>query len=157
MKPDSTGVTDDVINGEFSEPPAVPCSTLTIRQSGIATQSTDLDYFFTLNSITYRRLSRRRPPPHGTSWPRSNEMSIKESENKEILQKRLSDRQLRANRTNAQKSTGPRTAEGKQRSRLNGLRHGLTGQVSIMTDENRAAHDAFCNPIIARLKADGPL
>ncbi len=69
----------------------------------------------------------------------------------------MSDRQLRANRANALKSTGPRTEEGKQRSRLNGLRHGLTGQVSIMTDENRAAHDAFCNPIIARLGTDGPL
>ena len=68
----------------------------------------------------------------------------------------MSDRQLRANRANAQKSTGPRTEAGKQRSRLNGLRHGLTGQVSIMTDENRAAHDAFCNPIIARLGAEGP-
>jgi hypothetical protein len=67
------------------------------------------------------------------------------------------DKQLRANRANAQKSTGPRTEEGKQRSRLNGLRHGLTGQVSIMTDENRAAHDAFCNPIITGLGPDGPL
>jgi hypothetical protein len=69
----------------------------------------------------------------------------------------VSASQLQANRANAQKSTGPRTEEGKRRSRLNGLRHGLTGQVSIMTDENRAAHDAFCNPIIARLAADGPL
>ena len=51
----------------------------------------------------------------------------------------------RANRANAQKSTGPRTEEGKQRSRLNGIRHGLTGQVSIMTDENRAAHDTYLN------------
>jgi hypothetical protein len=39
------------------------------------------------------------------------------------------------------------TEEGK-RSRLDGMRHGLTGQVSIMTDENRAAHDALRNPII---------
>jgi hypothetical protein len=74
-----------------------------------------------------------------------------------LTERKLSDRQLRANRANAQKSTGPRTEEGKQRSRLNGLRHGITGQVSIMTDENRTAHDAFCNPIIARLAADGPL
>jgi len=26
------------------------------------------------------------------------------------------------------------------------MRHGITGQVSIMTDENRAAHAGFCNP-----------
>jgi hypothetical protein len=32
---------------------------------------------------------------------------------------------LAANRANAQKSTGPRTEEGKRRMRLNGLKHGL--------------------------------
>jgi hypothetical protein len=77
--------------------------------------------------------------------------------NTEILERLLSERQLRANRENAQKSTGPRTGEGKQRSRLNGVRHGITRQVSIMTDENRAAHDAFCNPIIDSLAPEGPL
>jgi hypothetical protein len=86
-----------------------------------------------------------------------DEMSQKDRENTEIAKKLISDRQLRANRANAQKSTGPKTEEGKQRSRLNGLRHGITGQVSIMTDENRAAHDGFCNPIITRLAPDGPL
>jgi hypothetical protein len=69
----------------------------------------------------------------------------------------VSSRQIRANQANAQKSTGPRTEEGKQRSRFNGLRHGLTGQVSVMTDENRAAHDAFCNPILDHLAPEGPL
>src|SRR6266567_2513495 len=93
------------------------------------------------------------------SFKPSLEQTLSETDriNTEIAKKLLSDRQLRANRANAQKSTGPKTEEGKQRSRLNGLRHGITGQVSIMTDENRAAHDAFCNPIIARLAADGPL
>ena len=43
----------------------------------------------------------------------------------------LSNDKLNANRENSQKSTGPRTPEGKQRSRLNATRHGLTGQVSI--------------------------
>jgi hypothetical protein len=84
-------------------------------------------------------------------------LSEQDKTNTEILKRLLTERQLRANRANAQKSTGPRTEEGKQRSRLNGMRHGLTGQVSIMTDENRAAHEAFCNPIIERLGAEGPL
>src|SRR5580658_9013725 len=36
------------------------------------------------------------------------------------------------NRANAQHSTGPKTLAGKQRSSLNALRHGLTGQIVVM-------------------------
>ena len=81
----------------------------------------------------------------------------KDKKNLEKVHQLLSDRQQRANEINALKSTGPRTEEGKQRIRLNGLRHGLTGQVTIMTDDNRREHDDFCNPILARLGPDGPL
>ena len=44
------------------------------------------------------------------------------------------------NRANAQKSTGPRSQDGKQRSRLNARRHGLTGQVLVIPDEQREAY-----------------
>jgi len=44
------------------------------------------------------------------------------------------------NRANAQLSTGPKTAEGKQRSSLNALRHGLTGQIVVMPTEDLQAY-----------------
>jgi hypothetical protein len=44
------------------------------------------------------------------------------------------------NKANAQKSTGPRTAAGKQRSSLNALRHGLTGQTVVLPTEDHSAY-----------------
>ncbi|QDV37724.1 hypothetical protein [Tautonia plasticadhaerens] len=52
-----------------------------------------------------------------------------------------SEKQVAANRRNALRSTGPRTAEGKLRSRRNGLAHGLAAQV-VVPEEDRAAFDA---------------
>ena len=45
-----------------------------------------------------------------------------------------------ANRANSQHSTGPKTPEGKQRSSLNALRHGLTGQIVVMPTEDLEAY-----------------
>jgi hypothetical protein len=50
----------------------------------------------------------------------------------------VSEARLRANRENAQKSTGPRTPEGKERSRANGLRHGLSGDGIVLPEPMRA-------------------
>ena len=52
-------------------------------------------------------------------------------------------KQTEANRLNALKSTGPRTEEGKQRSRQNALRHGLTAETVITALENAADYQAF--------------
>jgi hypothetical protein len=41
------------------------------------------------------------------------------------------ERQIRANRANAQRSTGPRTAAGKLKSSRNAYRHGLPGSVPL--------------------------
>jgi hypothetical protein len=44
------------------------------------------------------------------------------------------------NRANSQHSTGPKTEAGKQRSSLNALRHGLTGQIVVMPTEDLRAY-----------------
>jgi hypothetical protein len=69
----------------------------------------------------------------------------------------LSDKQLAANRANAQLSTGPKTEEGKRRSSLNARRHNLTGQVTAMTEEDRIAHDAFSEALIKSMAPEGAL
>jgi hypothetical protein len=45
------------------------------------------------------------------------------------------------NRANVQKSTGPRTEAGKQRSKMNAFRHGLTGQTVVLPTEDRSAYE----------------
>jgi hypothetical protein len=69
----------------------------------------------------------------------------------------LSEKQLEANRRNAQKSTGPRTAAGQSNSSRNNLRHGLTGQISLLPTEDREAHDAFCNELIDSFSPETPM
>lgn len=69
----------------------------------------------------------------------------------------ISDQQLEANRTNALLSTGPKTEEGRQRSRANARRHGLTGQVTTMDEEDRAAHDQFSAALIQNLAPEGAM
>src|SRR5262249_11216911 len=52
-------------------------------------------------------------------------------------------KQIEANRSNALKSTGPRTDVGKQRSRCNAVRHGLTAETVIANLEDRQDYEAF--------------
>ena len=47
-----------------------------------------------------------------------------------------------------QKSAGPRTPEGKSRSRLNGLKHGLTATVPVLPGEDPAVFQARVDAVV---------
>jgi hypothetical protein len=69
----------------------------------------------------------------------------------------VTEQQLAANRGNAQHSTGPNTPEGRKRSSQNALRHGITAQTTIMTDEDRIKHGEFCANMMADLAPVGSI
>ena len=52
-------------------------------------------------------------------------------------------RQIKANRCNTLKSTGPKTTVGKQHSRCNAMRHGLTAETVIQFLEDQEDYKAF--------------
>ena len=53
-----------------------------------------------------------------------------------------SQARIDANRQNAKNSTGPRTAAGKETTRLNGLKHGLRSEEVVLPTEDRSAFDS---------------
>ena len=59
-------------------------------------------------------------------------------------------KQIDANRRNAQKSTGPRSPEGKASSSMNALKSGLHAESELLPYEDAATYDA----LIARFYAD---
>jgi hypothetical protein len=67
----------------------------------------------------------------------------------------ISDKQLEANRANSQKSTGPKTEAGKKRSSLNAVRHGLTGHVVVLPEEDLAAFNQLNTKLITELGIKG--
>src|SRR5260370_14096919 len=58
-------------------------------------------------------------------------------------------RQIEANRRNALKSTGPKTAAGKEQSRRNAVRHGLTAETVIGMLEDAEDYRQFEAAVIS--------
>jgi hypothetical protein len=54
----------------------------------------------------------------------------------------VSAAKIASNRRNAQKSSGPKSVEGKAVSRFNALQHGLTAKLAMLPDEDPAAFEA---------------
>ncbi|HTM50275.1 MAG TPA: hypothetical protein VL285_16395 [Bryobacteraceae bacterium] len=65
-------------------------------------------------------------------------------------------KQIEANRRNALKSTGPKTAEGKAAVRLNSLKHGLRAGTLFLPGENREPFDHLYAALEAEWQPESP-
>ena len=65
-------------------------------------------------------------------------------------------KQIEANRLNSQKSTGPRSVEGKSVSRMNALKTGIDAQSEIIRGEDPAALEALTTEYLERFQPATP-
>ncbi len=68
-----------------------------------------------------------------------------------------SERRRAANRVNARRSTGPRTAKGKAKSALNAVKTGLTGRTVLLPSDDAAAYQAHVRRCLAAFQPVGTL
>jgi len=65
--------------------------------------------------------------------------------------------QILANRRNAQKSTGPRTSEGKAAVSQNAVKHGLLTRHDVISSESQADFDLYREQMLAELTPVSPM
>jgi hypothetical protein len=65
-------------------------------------------------------------------------------------------RKIAANRANAQKSTGPRTAEGKARAARNSVKHGLNSDRVLIPDETYSEFEEFRQALLDEFQPATP-
>ncbi len=65
--------------------------------------------------------------------------------------------QIHANRLNAQKSTGPKSPQGKAVVAQNALKHGLSARHDVIITETQADFDLHRDVLIAELDPQGPM
>lgn len=62
------------------------------------------------------------------------------------------DSQIRANRANAELSTGPKSTEGKAKCSLNAVKTGLSGRTVLLPTDDAAAYQQYLDRILAEHK-----
>ncbi len=67
------------------------------------------------------------------------------------------EKQIAANRANAQKSSGPKTEEGRARSSRNACKHGLTGAGFLVFDEEADEFKEYVTEIWAHYQPENPV
>jgi hypothetical protein len=65
-------------------------------------------------------------------------------------------KQIAANRKNAQKSTGPKTPQGRAAVRHNGLKHGLTSSILVLEGESAADFEDLLDSLEAEHQPSTP-
>jgi hypothetical protein len=76
---------------------------------------------------------------------------------REVAKIMASDKQTRANRRNARKSTGPKTQEGKAAVSQNALKHGLLSQQILLPNEDEASFIQLSERLHSELQPVGEL
>jgi len=69
----------------------------------------------------------------------------------------VSETQILANRRNAQKSTGPRTIEGKATVSQNAVQHGFSARQDVIGSERQADFDQYRDQLLAELDPASPM
>src|SRR6476646_749880 len=67
----------------------------------------------------------------------------------------ISQRKIDANRRNAAKSTGPRTAKGKAKVKFNAVTHGMTAATVVLPHEHEKAYQYRLEAWTSELKGPG--
>ena len=73
------------------------------------------------------------------------------------MAKKISKKQLAANRRNAKRSTGPSTPQGKAVVSKNGLKNGFSSDQIVIKSEDRAQFDLHRSQMIEELAPDTPV
>ena len=60
--------------------------------------------------------------------------------------------QIAANRRNALRSTGPKSADGKLRASRNAIKHGINSQITTLFNERQEDYDANIQAFIAKFQ-----